>query len=586
MTNMSMSKQPIITLKAQWRDQLNVRDIQEIALKALALVATYPMQVAENLDQAIDKAETNHPQAFCGHGRNLLSVEKDRDGFRQFIDHLIGFQTKGLLTADNKFSWVCELLPEIGGREDNPGSALHDRVYQLIDALLVESNSKTLYIPFESRLRHTIMLGRSREVFVEGEFSESVPQLLDLILGGVHYHQSDAPLNPSFVQDGKLQKFDAGFIADPWSCRAPSSTLKHNDRFKIHSNNYDHYLIQHAMQQVEGLLVVAASASVIASSVASEVEMRQWLLNQKHLKAVIALPNGLVQGMSINSVLMVFDMKQSYDHVEFITLKGSQFIQKQGREISLAETDQLVQLILTNTQSKNKATIAHADIAKQGYVFDPDRYVISDDTKQALDALACHATMRLGNLVQIIRPIAIAKLKQEGQTTIYEVQSGDLPEYGYIDTASKPVLVNDNAFNACMPLFLKANDIIITVRGSVGKVGIVSQDMLDRYQGRVIAGQTNMVLQVIDEKIINAETVLMQLRSSFGQARLQLLSAGALIAGVSLKDLKEFQIAMMSVKQQEQAAKDLLIQQAIKQEIIQKQTQARQLDNNIWVWQQ
>lgn len=582
MKNMSLSKLPIITLQKQWRGQVGTNDIKEIALKALALVVTYPSLVEKNLDQAIDEAERNYPEAFCGKGRNLLSVEKNRDGFGQFIDDLIGFWNKGLLTAENTFGLVRELLPSIGGREDNPGSAFHDSVYQLIDTLLATADAKTLYIPFESRLSHTIMLGRAKEVFVEGEFSELVPQLLNLTLGGVHYHQGDAPLNPAFIQGGQLQKFDAGFVADPWGCRTPSSMLKHQDRFEVHSNNYDHYLIQHAMQQVDGLLVVASSASVVASTVSSEVVMRQWLVENKHLKAVVALPNGLVQGMPINSVLMVFDMKQTYDYIDFITVKGSRFVQKQGREIGLVEIDQLAQMIVSDVQSENKVTVSHAEIVKQGYVLDPERYVMSDVAKQALAVLEHHDVMPLGNVANIIRPIAIAKLKQAGQTAVYEVQSGDLPEYGFIDTASKPVLLNDDALSECKPLFLKANDIIITVRGSVGKVGIVSQEMLDRYQGRVIVGQTNMVLRVIDETIINAQALLMQLRSNFGQARLQLLSAGALIAGMSLKDLKAFQIAILSAKQQKQATQDLVMQQAIKQEIVQKQAQVRQLDNDIW----
>ncbi len=185
-------------------------------------------------------------------------------------------------------------------------------------------------------------------------------------------------------------------------------------------------------------------------------------------------------------------------------------------------------------------------------------------------------------MVEIIRPIAISKLKEEGEESIYEIQGGDLPEYGYIDIAGKELKVSHTILEQCQSVFLQANDIIMTVRGSVGKVGIVSQNMLDRYQGKVIAGQTNMVLRIKNNHQISSQALLMQLRSDFGQARLRLLSAGAVIAGVSVKDLKDFPIAIFSHEQQKKLEESLENQQIIKQEIEAKKAYMNQLANDIW----
>lgn len=581
--HIALNKKEIHQFSDALKDSMSRNDIKEIALKATALVVTYPDLVQQDLKQAIEMAEQEHPQAFVGYRNNSLSRIQDISALERFINYLSDAQVKGLLNKDNKQEWVRALLPTVGGSEDSPGFILQDDLYELLHSLLSKRGADTLYIPFEERFSNTLMLGRTRSVYAESLKSSVVPHLFDLILGGVYYHHGNALLNPAFIENGKLQQFDAGFIADPLGCHGVDKELKLDSRFAVHTNSYENYLIQHAMQQVTGLLMMVTPTGAMTSSVASELVMRQWLLEQKHLKAVMSLPSGMIKNASINSVLMVFDMSQQYDTVSFITLKDSKFLHRKGRDLSLIDIDRLTSIILSDEDSDNKVTVSHADIAKQGYVLDPERYVVNEETKQAMDVIKQHQTLPLGQLVDVLRPIAIGKLKQGGGELVFEIQGGDLPDFGYIDTVSKSSSVSKEVIEELDAYILQNDDIIIIIRGSVGKVGIVSQDLIDRYQSRVIAGQASMVLRVKANSPMSSSALLMQLRSGFGQARLKLLASGTVIAGISIKDLKEFPVAILPAESHKKSAENLAKQQAFKQEIAQKQQQMQQLDNYIWL---
>lgn len=579
-THISLNNQELKTFVQQLRGSLSMQDISELALKAIALVSLYPKQTLENPSQAMIEAEAKYTQAF-GNGRNLLSQVQHQTALLNFIRYLSDAQTKGIFTKHNKLAWVKLLLADDSRSYD--GVVFHSNVYKLCNALLAKTNANNLYIPFETRFCHSVMLKQQRMVYSEGKIHSVIPVLLDLIFGNIHYQMGDAISNPAYIQDGKLQKFDTGFIAEPWGVKLSNMGVTHNDRFAVESTNYQNYLIQHAMQQVNNLLIVIVPANTLVSTVASEENMRQWLLSQKHLKSVISLPSGLLINTNINSSMLVFDLSQQFEQINFISLKDSEFIQRKGRDIELNHIEDLANMIWSDEANHNKTTVSHGEIAQHNYVLDPERYTLDEVSQQALSALTHYSTKKLGDVVDIFRPIPIAKLKEEGGESIYEIQGGDLPAYGYIDAASKQTLVSHTAFAECQKFLLKANDIIITVRGSVGKVGIVSQNLLDYYQGSVIAGQTNMVLRIKANSGISSQALLMQLRSDFGQARLRLLSAGTVITGVSIKDLKEFPIALFSAKKQKELEEYLDNQQTIKQEIEAKQNHMHQLDNDFWL---
>lgn len=555
------------------------KDAELFALFAMALVAVTSTEDLPKLKQQSDilnmlqNLEKQYPQVFIENSRIKFSEIVESEWF-ELITYLAESKGKGLFHRQSLLIWLNQLLlkPDVGS------ISFHRSFYDLCHCLFSQIPNGNIYLPFETDGYSSAMLSE-QPVIAEGLGAINLPILLNLILGNITYQQGDAVRYPTYLKNGKLQKFSKGFLDRPWGVRIILDEQE-IERFDVAGNNYQNYLIQHLFQQVEDYFLVVVPSNTLFSGVASEEKLRKWLLNQKHLQAVMNLPNGIVTNTGIQVALMIFDLRREFDEVIFLSNKAIDFTSRQGRETQLINIPKLIE-ILNGKPYSHSTKVSYSKIAEQGYVLDPERYVLSESSQKALAVLADYPTVKLGDITEILRPILLPKLKEEGNEIVYEIQGGDLPEYGEIQSASKENLLSKVVLDKNPKAFLQAGDILITVRGATGKVGIISKALLEQYQGRVIAGQTLLVLRPNIHKI-HPESLLLQLKAEFTQARLQLISAGAVIAGLSLKDLKEFPIALFNLEQQQEQVQRFKEQSNIQQKINQMQNQMYKLGNDIW----
>ncbi|MDO4897664.1 MAG: restriction endonuclease subunit S, partial [Moraxella sp.] len=386
---------------------------------------------------------------------------------------------------------------------------------------------------------------------------------------------ADPVVNPSYVNQGKLQTFTKGFVAGAWGKKIDPKDFD-NSRFAVGGNTYQNYLIQHLFAQVSDLVLVFVPQNALTASVSSEVEFREWLINQKHLKAVISLPSGLTANTGMACSLMVFDLKNEYDNVRFIPLKDTPFVQKNR----LVDTKTLANII-NGDDFDNAVSVSHDDIIAQNHVLDPERYVLNDDSKKAMAILANYQTVKLGDITDIIRPTPASRLKDEGDELMGEIQGGDLPPYGYISEVSKRSFVTKKAWQTAKSTQVQDGDIIMTIRGSTGKVGLVGQSLIDSHEMPLVVGQTGIIIRPHGDKV-SPTALYMQLHSAFAQNRLALFSVGSAIAGLSVKDIKDFDIAILSQADEQKLIENFQKQCIINDEIIQKQQELARLSDEFW----
>lgn len=556
-------------------------DANEIMLKAIEFVRHCTeidiWKTKEHLQSAIEKYEAEQ-SIFLHNGKyNLLSQNLD-GGIRRLIDYLSYCKSTGILTKENCMVLVKYILKNIPAHKT---IIFDDSVYQLCNLLYDTVGSGSVYIPFESNFYHSVMLGAQQPVYAEGVQHSKVPLLINRILGNLEYRESKVVENPAYVEEGFLQKFSKGFLVDPWGKKI-NFNEQTVERFGAMGNSHQNYLIQHLFQQVEDFAIVAVPINFLTSAVQGEQNMRKWLLEQKHLKAVVSLPTKMIRYSSIASALLIFDFKNQFDGVRFLSLANSEFVLKLNRETSLQNLDGLIDVINGTVEHSVAKFVDYNSIIRTNYVLHPERYILDNEAQQAVALLQKYETQKLGNLVKIIRPEPTSRLAPNGDEAVFEIQGGDLPNIGYIDVASKESLISTEMLDRIESSFLQEGDIIITVRGTIGKVGIVSKALLDKYDGRVIVGQTSLVLRVSDTNKISPIALLMQLRSKLTQARLQPLAVGAVTAGLSLKDLKEFPVVLFSKEKQQELLNRFLEQVKIKQSIIEKQSQIDELGNDFW----
>ena len=115
------------------------------------------------------------------------------------------------------------------------------------------------------------------------------------------------------------------------------------------------------------------------------------------------------------------------------------------------------------------ASVPSATIAANDYNLDTSRYILNDKARRLAAVFKEHNFVPLAEHFEIIRPRQHATASSG--CSVFEVQTLDLPEFGYLTQASKEALFDLESPKA-NTYFLKDKDILLSFRGAIGKVAI------------------------------------------------------------------------------------------------------------------
>jgi type I restriction enzyme M protein len=147
------------------------------------------------------------------------------------------------------------------------------------------------------------------------------------------------------------------------------------------------------------------------------------------------------------------------------------------------------------------------------------------------------------------------------------VGAADLPPYGYITKPGRGTEIDSYTSGINEDQYLRSHDIVLIVKGSVGKVGIVSSDAPGPGSGGWLAGQSAIILRANDNAAVDTRALALLLRSEFGQSLLNRIVSGATIPLIQLRELLELPIVLPLLEEQRRAAEALDREMEIQQEI-------------------
>jgi type I restriction enzyme M protein len=279
------------------------------------------------------------------------------------------------------------------------------------------------------------------------------------------------------------------------------------------------------------------------------------------LRAVVALPGGLLSGTSLALTVMVIDQSGGIDAVRFVNADTQRFKKVVSRTRStLTDPRDLASLCLSTTEDPDVVSVSVQDLLKNGAQLQVNRYVLPQAIARAQAVLASAKTAKLEELVEFLRAPPITgeadtasdpEVGDDMSTVVYEIGPSDLPKFGYVTTPGRRVLVGTGRAE---DQALRRGDIVLVVKGSVGKVGIVSAHVEADQAGLWIASQSAIVLRVRDRSRIDPRALFMQLRSPLGQQLLKGIVSGATIPLIQLKELRKLLVIAPDLPMQQRAA--------------------------------
>ena len=519
--------------------------------------------------------EVNKQYQEFGYHLPVIDVEKLQPFIGEFFRNLVELYKLEVVNDEDLLN-VFDYLELAQGK--GVETAIPKEVAQLGKGLLPNTKNP-IYCPFESSYKFAELM--DGDVGYEAQYIGSITKALARaeLLNKNNYdiRQSDPLSNPKFVTHGGLEQFEHSIGFPPFNLKLGKEAPKDLwGRFVEKSSNGYVYQLRHMLAHSQSHVVVCVANGFLASSVSAEASFKRDMLDKGWLKAVISLPGNLLNSTMIPFSMIVLDKNHDGRPALMIdAADSSTFTENLNRsQKKLKGIEQILELYDEREESDYSALVAAEQIQKNNMSWMPSRYVMTQDDRHMTEKLVEFNMVNLADLVEFIRP-QMLKSENEGET-FNEVVLSNLNEIGQITGELKLVKVKQN-LNKASKQALRKGDILLSSRGTVGRVGLVEED-----KENLLASQMFTVIRVKPYVSVTPEFIYQYLVSELGQWKISSLVSGSTQPVLSPKDLNALQIPEVPITEIKKAEK--IRSQVVKkyQQLEEIRKEINELNDNAW----
>ena len=390
---------------------------------------------------------------------------------------------------------------------------------------------------------------------------------------------SDPIKSPLFTEGGRLEKFDVVIACPPFNARVDfaSQTKDPFGRFPDDTNSMTVLAIRHAMAQSKGKVIVVTSNSVLFSA-GAERRLRRELLEAVQVEAVIALPAGLLTNAALPISILVLKPAGGVQSIRMVNCDKDRYKIKESRtRFKLDRIQDIAELGNFGFDCEDMWEGPIQAVVENDWNLMPSRYVQAP-AMVALDRILNSTEMRqLGDVANIVRPIAST---QDFDTVrALEVGAADIFDNGFIPTPAKEVTVADR-WGRGEDQFLRPYDVVMVIKGSVGKVSIAPENTPPAGPGGWVVGQSMAILRVNEG--FDPYQLVVFLRSGIGQEQIRRIVAGAAIPFLQVRELRNFQVPAGNLEMRAQAHEIITKQDSLRQQIASLEAELKTVKYEQW----
>jgi type I restriction enzyme M protein len=476
-------------------------------------------------------------EAFATANINDLTVAgASGNSLRHAIETLLRLRKTGMLDRP----WTVDVFPGFAGRRGP--DTLPAELADLMVALAECNQGGSAYLPWDHFAQNAARVSdQGCDALIEVPQRTATPALVSLLTGhSFTISYSDPIRDPGALELGRLRKFDSVIAFPPFGVRYDPRFIMADlwNRFPEKTNSAAVLAINHVLSQAEARCVVAVPNSFLFSS-GAEAACRQRLLQHGQVCAVVAIP-AVLSTTAISFALLVLDARGGNGSVRFVNGDDDQFRKSIRMRANLTN----IPALLNQVQSDEKSSVARSvpleEIASNDWNLEASRYLLDQNLERLLQRLEEADSVMVGDVAEIVRPLPV--LRDGEGLRVCEVGAADIPPYGYITSASRDVVVDGAGAWRNERQFLRPFDVVLVVKGSAGKVGIVPADAPPPGESGWIAGQSSVVLRCHDKGHLDAHSLALQLRGPVGQELLKMITAGATIPLIQVRELQQLRL--------------------------------------------
>ncbi len=370
-----------------------------------------------------------------------------------------------------------------------------------------------IYCPFNSMLNVESSLPRDNQIISPCTSEKlKLARTLHLICNGMKV--PELPVMQFEEIKGNQESFDAGFTFPPLD------------------KDMQEQLIENLVYSITGRFCVIVSLG-FTFRLGNTAKIRNEVLDTRRLQAVAELPTGFLPNSGISCAALFFAPKTDFqDSVMFINLSGGEFRDRErsSRMFTVLNSPavEILKSGLAGTEYELCKKVSYSEIESGGQVITPSRYVLSAEVQSSQEQILKGST-RLSEIVDFVR-VQVGRKENEGEL-YYEVTAGDINPAGLVEQPERAIHLSKD--NPALKSQLRQNDLIFAIKGSVGKVGLITGTPCNW-----VVNQSFVILR-LKNKDWPIEFVFRQLKSNAMKNYIQSKTTGSVIPSLTMAELRE-----------------------------------------------
>lgn len=479
--------------------------------------------------------------------------------FQQIPEANLSEMLDTLLTAHDQKLLDCEesahcLMTELKGSEHFP-SPVPKPLQELIFKLTEIAEQPSIYCPFASSFSIAFSdLFSSARVHFESDSDSPLPAICNVLLNSPVELEYGQPLSsPAWKEPGALKQFDVSLsILSPDQQIEPSKIRDLYGRFPENCSSRESLELLHTLSQTNQTAIVVLSQAFLQRTTQKEQQFKQWLLSKRHLKTVIALPQALSDSKLDAPAILVFDQQNTFEQVTFINACHEYFVAQAlppEKGTKLRNISTLVEQNSGEINERFARQVSYEEIAQNQFNLQVSRYVLAQSQLRLEQLLSKRQTKPLSSIAELIRGQAVRHHEGSEGESFLEVLVNDLNDTGEVENPSKAIRAFQQLKRA-QNQKLQPGDILLVVKGQVGKVGIVPPLAGSNW----MASQAFMIVRLKPDSGLQDPVVLFRyLCSPLGKALISKIRTGGHVPLLHTEDVHNLPIPIMDTEEQRQA---------------------------------
>lgn len=326
-----------------------------------------------------------------------IELDEDADVLGDLYEYLIGMFAANSGAKAGEFytpHQVSDIMARIltAGREDMPTYSLYDPAM----------GSGSLLLTTASYMKNDGVRGAIKYYGQEVITTTYNLGRINLMMHGVEYndiniHNADTLSSdwPDGVQSGvdSPRMFDAVMANPPYSLKWDNTNREDDPRFKLgvtKASKADFAFLQHGLYHLkqDGRMAIVLPHGVLFRG-GAEGRIRQELLENRNISAVIGLPEKIFTNTGIPTIIMILEKNRTTDDVLFIDASKGFEKQKNNNKLRQEDVDLIVETFLKREDVEKYAHVASfEEIKENDFNLNIPRYVDNFEEEAPVDLVA------------------------------------------------------------------------------------------------------------------------------------------------------------------------------------------------------